>query len=154
MLNGNFVPLDFHVLQIVCFRHHTVINSTALNQLCSDIKVHGANMGHIWVLSAPDGPYVCPMNLAMRVVFAARVILGERVLRVCWCMWSWRRHLVLPPLFTANKQGRFPKVETSSIWKRVPWKCIIHTVKYCQMLCSFINSLTDNCIAIHFIIIV
>ena len=27
-------------------------------------KVHGANMGPTWVLSAPDGPHVGPMNLA------------------------------------------------------------------------------------------
>ena len=31
-------------------------------------KVHGANMGPIGVLSAPDGPYVGPMNLAIRDV--------------------------------------------------------------------------------------
>ena len=31
-----------------------------------DNKVHGANMGPTWVLSAPDGPHVGPMNLAMR----------------------------------------------------------------------------------------
>ena len=30
-------------------------------------KVHGANMGPTWVLSAPDGPHVGPMNLAIRV---------------------------------------------------------------------------------------
>ena len=31
-----------------------------------DSKVHGANMGPTWVLSAPDGPHVDPMNLAIR----------------------------------------------------------------------------------------
>ena len=31
-------------------------------------KVHGANMGPTWVLSAPDGPNVGPMNVAIRVV--------------------------------------------------------------------------------------
>ena len=31
-----------------------------------DNKVHGANMGPTWVLSAPDGPHVGPMNLAIR----------------------------------------------------------------------------------------
>ena len=30
-----------------------------------DNKVHGANMGPTWVLSAPDGPHVGPMNLAI-----------------------------------------------------------------------------------------
>ena len=32
-----------------------------------DSKVHGANMGPIWVLSAPDGPHVGPMNFAIWV---------------------------------------------------------------------------------------
>ena len=32
-----------------------------------DSKVHGAHMGPTWVLSAPDGPHVGPMNLAIRV---------------------------------------------------------------------------------------
>ena len=31
-----------------------------------DSKVHGANMGPTWVLSAPDGPHVGPMNLAIK----------------------------------------------------------------------------------------
>ena len=33
-----------------------------------DSKVHGANMGPTWVLSAPDGPHVGPMNLAIGLV--------------------------------------------------------------------------------------
>ena len=36
----------------------------------TDSKVHGANMGPTWVLSAPDGPHVGPMNLATRVIKA------------------------------------------------------------------------------------
>ena len=31
-----------------------------------DSKVHGANMRPIWVLSAPAGPHLGPMNLAIR----------------------------------------------------------------------------------------
>ena len=34
-----------------------------------DGKVHGANIGPTWVLSAPDGPHVGPMNLAIREVY-------------------------------------------------------------------------------------
>ena len=30
-----------------------------------DSKVHGANIGPTWVLSAPDGPHVGPMNLVI-----------------------------------------------------------------------------------------
>ena len=33
-----------------------------------DSKVHGANMGPTWVLSAPDGPHVGHMNLAIRAI--------------------------------------------------------------------------------------
>ena len=32
----------------------------------NDVQVHGANMGPTWVLSAPEGPHVSPMNLAIR----------------------------------------------------------------------------------------
>ena len=31
-----------------------------------DNKIHWANIGPTWVLSAPDGPYVGPMNLVTR----------------------------------------------------------------------------------------
>ena len=33
-----------------------------------DNKVYGANMGPTWVLSAPGGPHVGPMNLAIREI--------------------------------------------------------------------------------------
>ena len=31
-----------------------------------DSKVHGANMGPTWALSAPDGPHVGAMNIPIR----------------------------------------------------------------------------------------
>ena len=39
-----------------------------MSDIFTDSKVHGANMGPTWVLSAPDGPHAGPMNLAIRVV--------------------------------------------------------------------------------------
>ena len=30
-----------------------------------DNKVHGAHVGPTWAMSAPDGPYVGPMNFAI-----------------------------------------------------------------------------------------
>ena len=33
-----------------------------------DSKVHGANMGPIWVRQDPGGPHICPMNFASWVV--------------------------------------------------------------------------------------
>ena len=37
-----------------------------MNNSIPDSKDHGANMGPIWVLSAPGEPHVGPMNLAIR----------------------------------------------------------------------------------------
>ena len=40
-------------------------------------EVHGANMGPTWVLSAPDGPHVGPMNLAIRVLLLTKINFDE-----------------------------------------------------------------------------
>ena len=45
----------------------TLDNKSALVKV-PDSKVHGANMGPTWVLSASDGPHVGPMNLVIRVM--------------------------------------------------------------------------------------
>ena len=39
-----------------------------------DSKIPGANMGPIWVLSAPDGSHVGPRNLAIRVAVCRQAI--------------------------------------------------------------------------------
>ena len=41
-----------------------------------DNKVHGANMGITWVLSAPDGPHVGPMNLALIIKYVPNSRVG------------------------------------------------------------------------------
>ena len=38
-----------------------------------DSKVHGATVGPTWVLSAPDGPHVGPMNLAIWIAISIHV---------------------------------------------------------------------------------
>ena len=54
----------------------SVISNRSLEiYMYPDSKVHGANMGPTWVLSAPDGPHDGPMNLAIRVV-AIRAIFA------------------------------------------------------------------------------
>ena len=42
---------------------------------CPDNKVHGANMGPTWVLSAPDGPHIGPVNLAIRVCISSNMFV-------------------------------------------------------------------------------
>ena len=45
-------------------------------QLPPDSKVHGANKGPTWVLSAPDGPHDGPVNLAIWVPFPTMSLLS------------------------------------------------------------------------------
>ena len=53
--------------------HHSFIYgdrlwaTTTFQSPYPESKVHGANMGPTWVLSAPDGPHFGPMNLVIRV---------------------------------------------------------------------------------------
>ena len=65
----------------------------------SDSKAHGANMKPIWVLSAPDGPHVGPMNLAIRVCsqpFAIYTICWDSICRYVdmWLTKSERKHIL------------------------------------------------------------
>ena len=52
-----------------------------MTKIYPDSKDHGANMGSTWVLSAPGGPHVCPMNLAIRLpispIGTATIIFSE-----------------------------------------------------------------------------
>ena len=41
-------------------------NGNPIPEKIPDSKVHGANMGPIWDLSAPGGPHVGPINLVIR----------------------------------------------------------------------------------------
>ena len=41
--------------------------ATKITEVKTNNNVNGANMGPNWVISAPDGPHVGPMNIAIRV---------------------------------------------------------------------------------------
>ena len=60
-----------------------------------DSKVHGANMGPTWVLSAPDGPHVGSMKLAIREVISCHDV-------------------IIPNLVYPNPQIQLPTVEIST----------------------------------------
>ena len=55
-----YIDIDINTLNVIVF--------FLLIESYPDSKVNGANMGPTWVLSAPDGPHVGPMNLALGVV--------------------------------------------------------------------------------------
>ena len=86
-----FIIKDCH-----CFLGHVVYEELwhmrwTCECLCvsPDSKVHGANMGPTWVLSAPDGPHVGPMNLAIRVWFDSEI---HKTLLWWLCSWGWCCH--------------------------------------------------------------
>ena len=54
-LRGNTLSTSYSIIFII---NHLIATP--------DRKVHGANTGPTWVLSAPGGPHVGPMNLAIR----------------------------------------------------------------------------------------
>ena len=67
MINSNEV-LHFSKKCIVCVKPTVAYQHYFTSGIVfPDGKVHGTNMGPTWVLSAPDGPHVGPMNLAIRV---------------------------------------------------------------------------------------
>ena len=56
----------------------------------SDSKVHGANMGPTWALSAPNGPHVGPKNLAIRVTLYSTKLQQSKTKReVCTYISGW-----------------------------------------------------------------
>ena len=78
------LPIDYGTVSTIvwtlCFLCLIHCENSAFSWHNPDSKVHGANMGPIWVLSAPDGPHVGPMNLATWVgfiVFCCGWVLGN-----------------------------------------------------------------------------
>ena len=55
-----------------------------------DSKVHGANMGPTWVLSAPDGPHVGPMNIAIRVVMISAPMYPRQYMSTLEKTYEWK----------------------------------------------------------------
>ena len=105
-----------------------------------DSKVHGANMGPTWVLSAPDGPHVGPMNLAIRDSYSHRQGYHydfktwedcpyywpstQGIQQLCWCLcclvWQslWTNSWVASEMRHLNADG------TSLQWHMVHFCCV------------------------------
>ena len=72
-INGSFVNYCSSIKFIFnCIEYENDLGKSGLGRFefrgyYPDSKVHGANMGPTWVLSAPYGPHVGPMNLVIRV---------------------------------------------------------------------------------------
>ena len=86
-----------------------------------DSKVHVANMGPTWVLLAPDGPHVGPMNLAIRGTTGFLFSCDQAAL---WTVFSVRPSVCLSHLFdyvpiisSWNFQEILPMTKVTSMQK-------------------------------------
>ena len=82
MIQGNCSILSIgltFVARYGCSHFVSILMVIMMTQSTPDIKVHGTNMGPTWVLSAPNGPHVDPMNLAIRD--SIRMLIG--ILKKC-----------------------------------------------------------------------
>ena len=69
---------------------------------CTDSKVHGANMGPTWVLSAPDGPHIDPMSLAIKVYLSKKISIQVEFTFFIFIGWPgavcWRACTLVTPI--------------------------------------------------------
>ena len=122
-------------------------------------NVHGANMGPIWVLSAPDGPHVGPTNIAIRV---------PKTMGITWwhiqpadgrCPRPWRHQLrpgwtlicknafwrpsitmaIFPEAFYSNSLTLIPARITNYIQNKVCDEIITHPLTSMVRLLKFEN---------------
>ena len=97
-----------------------------------DINVHGANMGPTWVLPAPDGPHVGPMNLAIRVAFQATIMMIS-----CQC-YTWG---ITDPLCGGSTGHRWiSSTQAEPWWRASIWRS--HR-KVVMKQCSYHNNIID-----------
>ena len=68
------------LVQALAWCHQTTKHYLSQCSPYPDSKVHGANMRPIWVLSAPDGSHVGPMNLSIRVFMSPYGITSDAII--------------------------------------------------------------------------
>ena len=87
---------NFSIMRNAIYLPETVFEKCHIRiNLFPDSKVHGANMGPTWVLSAPDGPHVGLMNIAIGLFIEMHSSKYRQASNIralyCWslrCSWS------------------------------------------------------------------
>ena len=78
------------------------------NKVIPDSKVHGANMGPTWVLSAPDDPHVGPMNLVIKA-------WGVHTMDMLWEKFQWFLPLYMKSISFQSKASVVYSVTTAVV---------------------------------------
>ena len=100
----------FVLLKLSSTINHRMGNSVIFHPV-PDSKVHGANMGPTWVLSAPDEPHVGPMNLAIWGSLQNSLWLHDHCFMIIKC----RYHLWHSEWTQQNK----PMWTSDAIWRHI-----------------------------------
>ena len=76
----NFIEISCTITKLRAKRYQLmIIHVTSSQCKFPDNKIHGANIRPTWVLSAPGGSHVSPMNLAIRVGMSNKQIAAIRI---------------------------------------------------------------------------
>ena len=127
--------------EIVCILSINSQSYKSLQQLddkhkaAPDSKVHGANMGPTWVLSAPYGPHVGPMNLAIREPFPAVARCNKWANTDIGIVWFISMHWHVLCL-----NVRWSTACTYDVYHKIcSWFC--SALLYCGCIISFLSDL-------------
>ena len=110
-----------------------------------DSKVHGANMGPTWALSAPCGPHVGPINLAIRDSLsrhgrhqANTQINTKHYSDVTWALWRTKSRQ-LDRLFNSTHRltTNTLQISVTLLRKMLPWHI---KSSWSNQTCSIIRS--------------
>ena len=99
-------------------------SSNTVHYNIPDSKVHRANMGPTWVLTAPYGPHVGPMNLAIRDAIRENTAVGD-ARRDIICL-----HQAIPPSASSDPDA-WRLVPSSDLPRRATRRvCILFCTSY------------------------
>ena len=136
-----YIVLQYSIASLKCYWE-----TTTWWEPYPDSKVHGTNMGPTWVLSAPDGPHVGPMNLVIGVMQSDRCSMPVKTrlaLRLRYTDSDW--------LWTTSHKAYMIRWQANS-WpshtiKSRPNLCLISAdICFKEIACSSLGWLYVDCI--------
>ena len=124
--------------------YRKITNNSLMKKKISDTKVHGANVGPTWVLSAPDGTYVGTMNLVIRdpfyrnLYYISHNIFTWFFLVLYFYNHPWHTHVIFLPIFVRGASCASevtPKIVDNSkyINTKKSWQRLYITLEKCHI---------------------
>ena len=135
--------LVMYEISFASLNRHCLTHASA--HVIPDSKVHGANMGPTWVLSARDGPHVGPMNLAIRdgiAYLSTMFLIWWKVVTAnqCGTIWKQKCYQTLQIMYSSIVICRTRCIKTL-LWRHNERDGISNTgvSSVCSTVCSGTN---------------